>query len=656
LTIQHLFTAKKIGTLELPNRVIMGSMHTGLEGVENGGQALEVFYQTRAKVGGPGLIVTGGIAVTQEGEGGNHFLGFYREEDGVVLKGVTKSVHDVGGRIAAQLFHAGRYAVPEATGVPAVAPSALRSPIHRHTPEALTSERVLETIEAFANGAKKAMEWGFDAVEIMGSEGYLINQFLSPVTNKRTDEWGGDFERRLAFPLAIIKAIREAVGPFYPVIFRMSGIDLIPGSTTEDETLVSARRFEAAGADALNIGIGWHESAIPTISTLVPRAGFIQYASEIKKHVNIPVIGSNRINDPFLADQILDDGFCDFVSMARPFLADPDLLQKAKAGEFKRINTCVACNQACLDHIFDGKSVSCLVNPLAGREHRWSLLTTDRPKQVAVIGGGVAGMEAARTLAEAGHMVTLFEAGAEIGGQLLYAKEIPGKGEFAETLRYYKTELERLNVNIKLNTLMTEEALLEQGSYDQVVVSVGVKPRVPDIPGVNLPHVVLYSELLSGNKPFGENVVIVGAGGIGCDVAHFLIEKGVKNITVMRRHGRMGDGLGKTTKWALLQHLHDNKVNYLSELNYKEITEKGIQIEIKDANGEWVEQFLPADTIVIAAGQVSNPWDLEKVQRHIPTITKIGGAKLAGELDAKRAIFEGASLGFVDQLQDSVNN
>lgn len=655
MTIQHLFTSKKIGTLELPNRVIMGSMHTGLEGVGESGQALEVFYKTRAKVGGPGLIVTGGIAVTQEGEGGNHFLGFYREKDCEVMKGVTRAVHSVGGRVAAQLFHAGRYAVPEATGVPAVAPSPLRSPIHRHTPEEMTSEKVLETIEAFASGAKKARECGFDAVEIMGSEGYLINQFLSPVTNKRRDEWGGDFEKRLAFPLAIIKAIRAVVGPYYPVIFRLSGVDLIPGSTTMEETLEMARRFEAAGVDALNIGIGWHESAVPTISTLVPRAGFIHYASEIKKQVVIPVIGSNRINDPFLADQLLEERRCDFVSMARPFLSDPDLLQKAKAGEFNRINTCVACNQACLDHVFDGKSVSCLVNPLAGREHRWTLQKAGHTRKVAVIGGGVAGLEAARTLAMAGHAVTLYEAGSQIGGQLLFAKEIPGKHEFGETLRYYATELERLNVRLKLNTLVSEDDLLLQEAYDQVVVSVGVRPRVPDIPGIDLPHVVLYSELLSGKKVFGESVVIIGAGGIGCDVAHYLVEKGVKAITVVRRHGRMGEGLGKTTKWALLQHLKENNVTYLSGLSYKKITKNGLLIEKKEPNGETVEQFLPADTIVLAAGQLSNSWDLEKVQSRIPNITKIGGAKEAGELDAKRAIFEGASLGFVDQLQESRN-
>lgn len=650
MTYSKLFQPIKLGSLELPNRVVMGSMHVGLE--SDGGHALEVFYQNRAKVGGPGLIVTGGIAVAEEGEGGHRFLGFYRESDCDMLKGVTQAVHEVGGRIGAQLFHAGRYA-QAVSGVLPVAPSAIRSPIHRHTPTALTPEGVLETIEAFAKSAKKAQELGFDAVEIMGSEGYLINEFLSPVTNKRDDEWGGSFERRMAFPLAVIKAVREAVGGDYPVIFRLSGIDLIPESTTEEETLEMAKRIEEAGVDALNVGIGWHESQVPTISTMVPRAGFIQYAQAIKQVVSIPVIGSNRINDPSVADALLSEEKCDLVSMARPFLADPYLLQKAQSGEANRINTCVACNQACLDQIFSGQSASCLVNPLAGREHRWSLKRDENKKSVAVIGGGVAGLEAARSLALARHSVTLFEAGEEIGGQLLLAKQIPGKEEFAETIRYYQVELDRLGVDVHLNTKISESELENRGDFDQIVVAVGVTPRIPEIKGINHNKVVTYPQLLSGEKVAGEKVVIIGAGGVGCDVAHYLIDKGVTDIIMVRRNGKMGDGLGKTTKWALLKHLTDNGVKFLTQLSYQAITEEGLVINTKLESGEAHQQLLEADTIILAAGQESVKWHSESFEDRDLFMTKIGGAKLAGELDAKRAIFEGAQLAYRDSLSPS---
>ncbi|WEG11788.1 FAD-dependent oxidoreductase [Pullulanibacillus sp. KACC 23026] len=646
MTFDHLFKPIKIGSLELPNRVMMGSMHVGLEGVEDGAKALEVFYQTRAKSGGPGLIVTGGVAVIEEGEGGNHFLGFYREEDCEVLRSVVNAVHEVGGRLAAQLFHAGRYAVLDPSrGIQAVAPSAIRSPIHRHTPIALTEEGIFRTIEAFAESAKQAQSIGFDALEIMGSEGYLINQFLSPVTNQREDDWGGSFEKRLAFPLAVIREIRRKVGPDYPVIFRMSGIDLIPGSSTDEETLEMAQRFEAAGVDALNIGIGWHESAVPTISTMVPRAGFIDYAQAIKQVVEIPVVGSNRINDPAVANRLLKEEKCDLVSMARPFLADPELLQKAAAGETDRINTCVACNQACLDHVFEGKPASCLVNPRAGREHHWLLERVSVPRRVGVIGGGVAGLEAARSLASAGHHLTLFEANSRIGGQLLLAKEIPGKEEFAETLRYYETELERLGVSIRLNTEVTEETLSRHGKFDQVVVAVGVTPRIPTIKGIEGPNVMTYAELLSGVKNPGNRVVIIGAGGIGCDVAHYLIDKGITDIKMLRRNGRMGDGLGKTTKWALLQHLRENGVQFLTQLRYREITSEGIWINRLTEGRETESLLLKADTIVLAAGQESNAWVASN-----DLFTKIGGARYAGELDAKRAIYEGARLAYTDRL------
>ncbi|GGE35519.1 2,4-dienoyl-CoA reductase [Pullulanibacillus camelliae] len=644
--VDLLLSPYQLAGLTLRNRVIMGSMHVGLEGGRDAAEALTTFYQTRAKAGGPGLIVTGGIAITLEGEGGANFLGFYRGKDRIIMQEVTEAVHAAGGHIAAQLFHAGRYAYPELTGQPAVAPSAIRSPIHRERPRALTDEDIHQLIHTFADRAKQAIALGFDAIEIMGSEGYLLNQFLSPVTNKRTDEWGGSLEKRMRFPLAVLEAVRKAVNPSIPVIFRMSGADLVPGSTSETETIQFAQALEVLGVDAINVGIGWHESQVPTISSQVPRAGFIHIAEKLKQHVRIPIIGSNRINDPQEANQLLEEGRCDLISMARPFLADPDILQKSAQGDFDRINTCIACNQACLDHVFMGQPASCLVNPRVGREH---LLTShpktmgQTPEKIAVVGGGVAGMEAARTLAEIGNQVILFEAKAELGGQINYAKRVPGKREFNETLRYYRTELHRLGVPTVLNYRVSADELIKQ-SFKKIIIATGVSPRLPDIEGLQMGPVLTYAEAFQHPERIGERVAIIGAGGIACDLAHFLNAQQPRDITLMRRHGKMGEGLGKTTRWALIQHLREQGVHFMSELRYQRIDKQGVWIDHFGDNGEWGTECVEVDSVILAAGQESTPFDCTPFQvRGIPSIL-IGGAKHAGELDAKRAIYEGAQL------------
>lgn len=633
-----IFSKKKINTMTLQSRVLMGSMHLGLEGVEGGTDKLIAFYSRRASEH-IGLIVTGGVAVNAEGAGGSSFMKIYRDEDVEDLKRLTAAVHEKGGKIALQLFHAGRYAYKAETGIQPVAPSAIRSPINPDTPRALSSDEVLETIKAFGEGAKRAKEAGFDAVEIMGSEGYLINQFISPVTNQRDDDWGGSFEKRIRFPLAVVNSVREAVGSDYPVIFRISGLDLIDNSTTEEETLILAKELETAGVDALNVGIGWHESQVPTISMKVPRGYFVPVATKMKGVVSIPVIASNRINNPNDAEDILREGKADFVSMARPFLADPELLTKAKEGRVEEINTCIACNQACLDHIFSGQFASCLVNPEAGRELELTLNPVSKKKKVVVIGAGPAGLEASRAAAERGHEVTLIDEKADIGGQLNYARIVPLKQEFNETIRYYTVMLKKLDVNLQLNRrIEANDPILQEA--DEMIIATGIVPRTPDFPGVQQENVLSYREVFEGKLPEGKEIVIIGGGGIACDLSFYLLNKGDYSITLLQRSKAFARGIGKTTRWATLMELYQKGVKMLGEIQYKKIEGNDIYLE-KD--GEEIK--LSADTFILASGQLPNNSLYEQLKERYPHVHIIGGAKLASELDAKRAIYEGTIVG-----------
>ncbi|WP_128895019.1 oxidoreductase [Longirhabdus pacifica] len=661
--LHHVFQPMTLAGMTIPNRIIMGSMHVALEALDDGVNRLAQFYAERAK-GGVGLIITGGIGVCPEGGAGGHYVNAYKEEHIEPLSAITEAVHRENGKIAMQLFHTGRYAYSMMTGHPNVAPSALQAPINPDVPKALTAEEVEQTIGYFANSAKLAKKAGFDAVEIMGSEGYLINQFLSPVTNIRTDEWGGSFEKRARFGVEVAKAVREAVGDDFPVIFRMSGLDLIPDSTTMEETVQFAKMLEEVEVDALNIGIGWHESKVPTIYMSVPRASYVWVAKKIKDAVNVPVIASNRINDVRLADKILSDQQCDLVSMARPLLADAHIVNKSKEEQYDDVNTCIACNQACLDHVFQGIPASCLVNPMVGREVEWEIQPVNEKKKVAVIGGGPAGMEAARVLGERGHNVVLFEKNKEIGGQLLYAVQVPGKQEFNETLRYYTTQFEKYEVDVRLGCEVNEQMLLDEG-FDDVVLATGVVPRVPQIPGIDLPHVTMYSSVFEGRAMVGEKVAIIGGGGIACDISHFLLQNesfssqtgqylmhyGIvdnaaavayqhsgRQITLLRRGDKFGEGLGKTTRWAVLSDLKREGVNMIGGIEYDRIVPEGIIVS-KDGQ----QQLIEADTVIVAAGSTSDNRLQNKLEGRIP-VHVIGGAKKAGQLDAKRAIYEGAKI------------
>lgn len=635
---EELYKPLKVNQLTLRTRVIMGSMHVGIEGLDNGIHKLTEFYKRRAKYD-VGLIVTGGAAVNPEGSGGLDFMTIYQEEDVERWKPMTQGVHDEGGAIALQLFHAGRYAYKAMTGVDPVAPSPLQSPINPDKPLALTHEQIERTIDDFAQGARRAKEAGFDAVEIMGSEGYLINQFVSPVTNQRTDQWGGSFENRLKFPLQIMRDVREAVGPDYPVLFRMSGMDLIDQSTTEIETLQWAKEIEKAGADVINVGIGWHESKIPTISMKVPRMKFVPVAENIATQVKIPVVASNRINDPRDANNILKQRNVQLVSMARPFLADPAIIRKGKEERYDEINTCIACNQACLDHVFEGKAATCLVNPEAGRETELLIIPTDQPKKLLIIGAGPAGLETARVAAERGHSVTLVDEKTEIGGQLNYSKQIPGKQEFYETIRYYRVQLELLGVDVKLGArLEATDPLVEQA--DHVIIATGIVPRIPDITGINDEQILSYRDVFEGHAETGKNIIIVGGGGIACDLALFLKEKGAESITLLQRSKSFARGIGKTTRWATLMELKQQRIKMVGGIEaYQHINGQSVSFTINDE-----EQTATADSVVLAAGQLINDNLAVALRNKGKSVHIIGGAKDALGLDAKKAIHDGATL------------
>ncbi len=665
--LDHVWRGGAIGPLALPHRIVMGSMHLGLEGLADDGEALAAFYSERA-LGGAGLIVTGGSAVSRVGAGGRNYSFVNESSDDVKLARVAGAVHDAGGLVLLQLFHAGRYAYEASFGLTPVAPSAVYSRYSRCEPRALSAEEVLETIEDFTRGARRARELGFDGVEIMGSEGYLIDQFLAPATNLRDDEWGGDVERRMRFALAVAAAARAAGGPGQAVVFRMSGASFVDGGAGTGDALALARRLALSGdVDALNVGIGWHESRVPTVQALVPHGAWRPWARAVREVVAgaVPVIASNRINTVELADAVIGAGDADFVSMARPFLADPEIVSKARPGSGRPINVCIACNQACIDRSIFDERVSCVVNPRAGYELELgaSRAAPGSRARVAVVGGGPAGMEAARALAGAGHEVTLFEASQRLGGQFRMACRIPGKEDFASTVDYFEHELGRLGVTVRLATPVRDAGALE--AFDIVVVATGVVPRPIDLPGVDLPHVVSYAELLLGDGvAAGDAVAIIGAGGIGVDVAHLVSHRDVdfyatyglqppgsrvvpapapgrRRVTLMRRGTRVGEHIGPSTRWAVIQELRTAGVEILTGVAYERI-EPGAVV-IRGADGaDGAERRIAADTVVIAAGQEPETALARSLAGAARPHVVIGGAGGAAELDAERAFREGA--------------
>jgi 2,4-dienoyl-CoA reductase (NADPH2) len=657
----------------------MGSMHTGLEEADNGFTRMAAYFAERAR-GGVGLIVTGGVAPNRQGWVSPFAAKLTTETEANHHREVTDAVHAEEGKICLQILHAGRYSYTPL----AVAPSAIKSPISMFTPWALTASGIRNTIQDFAETARLAKVAGYDGVEVMGSEGYLLNEFISSKTNKRTDEWGGSYANRIRFPVEVVRAVREAVGREFIIIYRLSMLDLVEDGSSWEEVVELAQKIEEAGATIINTGIGWHEARIPTIATMVPRAAFTWVTHKLKGKVGLPLVCTNRINTPEVAERVLAEGHADMVSMARPFLADPEFVKKAKEGRASEINVCIGCNQACLDHVFKQKICSCLVNPRACHETEIQLkpvASEAARKRIAVVGAGPAGLAFAATAARRGHRVTVFEASGEIGGQFNLAKQIPGKEEFYETLRYFKGQLELHKVDVKLSTWATPEALA-QGGFQEVVVATGVTARTPKLPGIDHPSVIGYADLLAGRRVAGKRVAVMGAGGIGFDVAEylthdpkaerpsvsipaFLKQWGVdpknearggvtgvarqlhapyREITLLqRKQGKHGETLGKTTGWIHRAQLKDANVKMIAGVTYKKVDENG-HLHVEDAQGK--QKVIECDSIVVCAGQES----LNTLQEPLAKLNKdikvhvIGGAFEAGELDAKRAIDQAVRL------------
>jgi 2,4-dienoyl-CoA reductase (NADPH2) len=663
----HLFESLDLGFTQLPNRVLMGSMHLGLEEEKNGLEKLAAFYAERA-AGGVGLIVTGGVSPNRQGWLLPFAARMSNKKHAREHQVITEAVHQHQGKICLQILHAGRYGYHPFV----VAPSSIKSPINPFKPKAISKRGIVSTINDYANCAAMAKKAGYDGVEIMGSEGYFINQFLCPRTNQRDDEWGGSFENRSRIAVEIVNAVRQKVGTDFILIFRLSMLDLVEGGSNWDEVVALGKLIEQCGATLINTGIGWHETRLPTIGTMVPRGAFSWITERMKGELSVPLIATNRINTPEIAEKILASGQADMVSMARPFLADENFVRKAQQGKSDEINTCIACNQACLDHGFERKRASCLVNPRAAYETELNFPLTTHNKKIAVVGAGPAGLAFSCYAAERGHEVHLFEKSAEIGGQFNYAKRIPGKEEFYETIRYFKKRIEVTGVHLHLESQQSVESLAD-ANFEQVVLATGIKPRKLNIKGIQHAKVMDYLDVLRDSKPVGKKVAIIGAGGIGFDVAEFLVEEhslttqpeqwlkswGVDKeykqagglteaiiekparelFLLQRKTTKVGKGLGKTTGWIHRSALQRKQVQMIAGVDYVKIDDQGLHIEVNNK-----PQILDVDNIILCAGQ--EPFkDLQKglEDRSIKTHL-IGGADVASELDAKRAIRQGAEL------------
>ncbi|MDP3978103.1 MAG: NADPH-dependent 2,4-dienoyl-CoA reductase [Pseudomonas sp.] len=667
----HLLAPLDLGFTTLRNRTLMGSMHTGLEEKPGGFERMAAYFAERAR-GGVGLMVTGGIGPNEEGGVYAGAAKLTTVEEAQKHKVVTQAVHEAGGKICMQILHAGRYAYSPKS----VAPSAIQAPINPFKPKELDEEGIEKQIQDFITCSLLAQQAEYDGVEIMGSEGYFINQFLAAHTNQRSDRWGGSYENRMRLPVEIVRRVREAVGPNFIIIYRLSMLDLVEGGSSWEEIVLLAKAIEQAGATLINTGIGWHEARIPTIATKVPRAAFTKVTAKLRGEVQIPLITTNRINTPEIAEQVLAEGDADMVSMARPFLADPEFVNKAAAGRADEINICIGCNQACLDHTFSGKLTSCLVNPRACHETELNYIATTQVKKIAVVGAGPAGLAAATVAAERGHSVTLFDSAGEIGGQFNVAKRIPGKEEFFETLRYFKRKLQTTGVELHLNTRVSA-AELAGGGFDEVILATGIAPRTPEIPGVDNPKVISYLDAILQRKPVGQTVAVIGAGGIGFDVSEFITHQGESSsldreafwkewgidtqlqarggvagiqavphaparqvFLLQRKKSKVGDGLGKTTGWIHRAGLKNKQVQMLNAVEYLKIDDQGLHIRI----GEGEPQVLAVDSVILCAGQ--DP--LRELQDGLvatgQSVHLIGGADVASELDAKRAIDQGSRL------------